>query len=104
MDSASSSLPLATRDGSPEAAATAEEDSTLTVVAGLAKEAALLFQAGKFVECLRILHQLSHKKGDDPRVIFSILTSKFWLHMFWFLSEFMYLTFDLHSSRFYLNN
>ncbi|KAL8497867.1 hypothetical protein ACS0TY_021278 [Phlomoides rotata] len=67
MDSASSLLPLATRDGSPEAA-TVEEDSTLTVVAGLAKEAALLFQAGKFVDCLRILNQLLQKKGDDPRV------------------------------------
>lgn len=72
MDSASSSLPLATRDGSSETAATVEEDSNLTVVAGLAKEAALLFQAGKFGDCLRILNRLLHKKGDDPRVIFSI--------------------------------
>lgn len=72
MDSASSSLPLAARDGSPEAAATVEEDSTLSFVAGLAKEAALLFQAGKFLDCLRVLHQLLQKKADDPKVIFCI--------------------------------
>lgn len=68
MDSASSSLPLAARDGS-EAAVAVEEDSTLSLVAGLAKEAALLFQAGKFLDCLRVLHQLLQKKADDPKVI-----------------------------------
>lgn len=68
MDLLPSSLPLAARDGSPEAAAAVEEDSTLTVVAGLAKEAALLFQAGKFLDCLRVLNQLSQKKPDDPKV------------------------------------
>ncbi|KAH6824489.1 hypothetical protein C2S53_002899 [Perilla frutescens var. hirtella] len=68
MDSVSSSLPLAARDGSPEAAATVEEDSTLSVVAGLAKEAALLFQTGKFLDCLRVLNQLLQKKADDPKV------------------------------------
>lgn len=59
MDSVPSPLPLAVRDGSPEAAAMAE----------LAKEAALLFQAGNFLDCLRVLNQLLQKKADDPKVI-----------------------------------
>ncbi|PIN01228.1 TPR repeat-containing protein [Handroanthus impetiginosus] len=65
MDSASSSLPFATRDVS---GATGEDDGALSVAAGLAKEAALLFQAGKFVDCLRILNQLLQKKEGDPKV------------------------------------
>ncbi|KAL1563424.1 hypothetical protein AAHA92_05892 [Salvia divinorum] len=72
MDSVSSSLPLAARGGSPEAAATVEEDSTLTVLAGLAKEAALLFQAGNFLDCLRVLNQLLQKKSDNPKVLHNI--------------------------------
>ncbi|XP_057768028.1 uncharacterized protein LOC130988249 [Salvia miltiorrhiza] len=72
MDSLPSSLPLAGRDGSPGAAATVEEDSTLTVVAGLAKEAALLFQADKFLDCLRVLNMLLQKKADDPKVLHNI--------------------------------
>lgn len=69
MDSVSSSLPLAARDGPPDAAAV-EEDSTLSFVAGLAKDAAILFQSGKFLDCLRVLNQLLQKKADDPKVIF----------------------------------
>ncbi|KAG8367440.1 hypothetical protein BUALT_Bualt16G0072400 [Buddleja alternifolia] len=67
MDSASSSLPFSTRDGSPSAAMV-DDDGALSFAAGLAKEAALLFQAGKFVDCLRILYQLLQKKEDDPKV------------------------------------
>ncbi|KAK6151723.1 hypothetical protein DH2020_014358 [Rehmannia glutinosa] len=67
MDSASSSLPFATRDGSPASAVSVEDDGSLSVAAGLAKEAALLFQAGKFVDCLRILNQLLQKKENDPK-------------------------------------
>ncbi|KAL1554844.1 CCR4-NOT transcription complex subunit 10-like isoform X2 [Salvia divinorum] len=69
MDSVPSSLPLSVRDGSPEAEATVEEDITLTV---LAKEAALLFQAGKFLDCLRVLNQLLQKKAGDPKVLHNI--------------------------------
>ncbi|KAG6413796.1 hypothetical protein SASPL_126511 [Salvia splendens] len=72
MDSVPSPLPLAVRDGSPEAAATVEVDSTLTVAAELAKEAALLFQAGNFVDCLRVLNQLLQKKAADPKVLHNI--------------------------------
>lgn len=70
MDATSSSLPFNTRDGSisaAAAAAAAEDDTALSLAAGLAKEAALLFQAGKFVECWRVLNQLLQKK-DDPKV------------------------------------
>ena len=47
-----------------------EDDGSLTVTAGLAKEAALLFQTGKFVDCLKVLNQLLQKKEGDPKVIF----------------------------------
>ncbi|KAK4420195.1 CCR4-NOT transcription complex subunit [Sesamum alatum] len=67
MDSASSSLPFVTRDGPPSVVA-GEDDSALLVAVGLAKEAALLFQAGKFVDCLRILNQLLEKKDGDPKI------------------------------------
>ncbi|KAL0403791.1 UNVERIFIED_CONTAM: hypothetical protein Sradi_2019900, partial [Sesamum radiatum] len=66
MDSASSSLPFVTRDGPPSVVA-GEDESALLVAVGLAKEAALLFQAGKFVDCLRILNQLLEKKEGDPK-------------------------------------
>lgn len=71
MDSVSSSLPLAARDGPPDAAAV-DEDSTLSFVAGLAKDAAILFQSGKFLDCLRVLNQLLQKKADDPKVLHNI--------------------------------
>lgn len=61
---ASSSVAFANRDGSPAAA----EDDGAVLAEGLAKEAAMLFQSGKFAECLRILNQLLQKKGDDPKV------------------------------------
>ncbi|KAM7511553.1 hypothetical protein LguiB_010428 [Lonicera macranthoides] len=49
-----------------------EDDGSLTVTAGLAKEAALLFQTGKFVDCLKVLHQLLQKKEGDPKVLHNI--------------------------------
>ncbi|PIN05924.1 TPR repeat-containing protein [Handroanthus impetiginosus] len=67
MDSASSSLPFVTKDGSLSAVA-GEEDDALLVAAALAKEAAMLFQTGKFVDCLRILYQLLEKKENDPKI------------------------------------
>lgn len=57
---------------SPTAAASmrgsTEDDVALSVADGLAKEAALLFQAGKFVECVNLLKHLLDKKVDDPKV------------------------------------
>lgn len=67
MDSASSSLTFVTRDG-PVPAVDGEDDSALLVAAGLAKEAVMLFQNGKFSECLRVLSQLAQKKEVDPKV------------------------------------
>lgn len=45
-----------------------EDDAAISVAAGLAKEAALLFQSGKFVECITVLNQLLQKKEGDPKV------------------------------------
>ncbi|EYU18247.1 hypothetical protein ABFS82_10G110900 [Erythranthe guttata] len=67
MESVPSPLTFVTRDGSP-AAADGEDDGALLVAAELSKEAALLFQTGKFVECLRVLNQLLQNKEDDPKV------------------------------------
>ncbi|XP_051148784.1 uncharacterized protein LOC127263680 [Andrographis paniculata] len=74
MDSASSSLPSNSRDGSTSAVAV-EDDAALSVAAGMAKEAALLFQAGKYAECRRILNQLLQKK-DDPKVRHNIVITE----------------------------
>ncbi|GER47383.1 CCR4-NOT transcription complex subunit 10-B [Striga asiatica] len=68
MDSTPSSLPFATRDGLAAVAGLVEGDGALSVASGFAKEAALLFQAGKFVDCLRVLIELSQKKENDPKV------------------------------------
>ncbi|XP_057769024.1 uncharacterized protein LOC130989043 [Salvia miltiorrhiza] len=70
MDSPSSSVALTTRDGSPSAAA-GEDDGAL-FAEGLAKEAAVLFQTGKFADCLRILNQLLQKKEDDTKVCHNV--------------------------------
>lgn len=41
------------------------EDASLS----LAKEASLLFHSANFVDCLKVLHQLSQTKQSDPKVI-----------------------------------
>lgn len=46
----------------------AEEDGLLSVTAGLAKEAAVLFQNRRYTECIDVLKQLLQKKEDDPKV------------------------------------
>ncbi|KAL2534847.1 Tetratricopeptide repeat (TPR)-like superfamily protein [Abeliophyllum distichum] len=71
MDSASATLPIASTDVSPPEA-TVEDDGSLPVTAGLAKEAAVLFQAGKLVDCLGVLNQLLQKREDDPKVLHNI--------------------------------
>ncbi|KAK3010713.1 hypothetical protein RJ639_010926 [Escallonia herrerae] len=53
----------------PAASSSLDDDGSLSVTAALAKEAALLFQSGKFADCLKVLHQLLHKKEADPKVI-----------------------------------
>lgn len=49
-----------------------EDDAAISVAAGLAKEAALLFQSGKFVECISVLNQLLQKKEGDPKILHNI--------------------------------
>ncbi|XP_059286481.1 uncharacterized protein LOC132039938 [Lycium ferocissimum] len=50
----------------------AEDDGALSVTSGLAKEAAVLFQSGKYTDCVRVLYQLLHKKQADPKVLHNI--------------------------------
>ncbi|XP_043724581.1 CCR4-NOT transcription complex subunit 10-like isoform X1 [Telopea speciosissima] len=67
-----SSSATASRDGS-----SAEEDGLLSVTAGLAKEAALLFQSGRYTECIDLLNQLLQKKEDDPKVLHNIAVAEY---------------------------
>ncbi|KAM7263538.1 hypothetical protein ACFE04_001221 [Oxalis oulophora] len=64
----------ANRDGSPSSA---DEDGVLSVNASLAKDAAVLFQARKFDECLGVLHQLLEKKNGDPKILHNIAIVEF---------------------------
>ncbi|KAA8522988.1 hypothetical protein F0562_009411 [Nyssa sinensis] len=64
MDSRDSSSMAANREAS-----SADDDIILSVTAGLAKEASLLFHSGKFAECIDVLNQLLQKKEDDPKDI-----------------------------------
>lgn len=74
MDSRDSSTSASTvnRDGS-----SADDDSVLCVTAGLAKDAALLFQSRKFAECVDVLNQLQKKKEDDPKVLHNIAVAEY---------------------------
>ncbi|KAL3532296.1 hypothetical protein ACH5RR_005817 [Cinchona calisaya] len=54
-----------------------EDDAALSVAAELAKEAALLFQAGKFVECINVLNQLLNKKMGDPKILHNIAITEY---------------------------
>ncbi|CAI9100852.1 OLC1v1038037C1 [Oldenlandia corymbosa var. corymbosa] len=49
-----------------------EDDMAFSVHAGLAKEALLHFQSGKFAECVHFLNQLLQKKENDPKIIHNI--------------------------------
>ncbi|KAL7601044.1 hypothetical protein Lser_V15G23933 [Lactuca serriola] len=44
----------------------------ISVTQTLAKEAYVLFQLGKYVECLKVLNQILEKKADDPKVLHNI--------------------------------
>ncbi|XP_042498353.1 CCR4-NOT transcription complex subunit 10-like [Macadamia integrifolia] len=67
-----SSSAAASREGS-----SADEDGLLSVTAGLAKEAALLFQSRRYTECIDVLNQLLQKKEDDPKVIHNIAVAEY---------------------------
>ncbi|KAL3646508.1 D-2-hydroxyglutarate dehydrogenase, mitochondrial [Castilleja foliolosa] len=64
-----SSLAFSMRDGSPAVVASLEDDNTWLVVARLVKEAALLLQAVKIVDCIRIMYQLLQKKENKPKLL-----------------------------------
>ncbi|XP_010241578.1 PREDICTED: CCR4-NOT transcription complex subunit 10-like [Nelumbo nucifera] len=67
-----SSSAAVSRDGS-----SADEDGLLSVTAGLAKEASLLFQSRRFAECIDVLNQLLQKKEDDPKVLHNIAVAEY---------------------------
>lgn len=63
-DSLPSSSPSTNNRDAPSAAA--EVDDGLFA---LAKDAAMHYQSGKFVECVEVMNQLLQKKPNDPKVI-----------------------------------
>nr|GMD04045.1 CCR4-NOT transcription complex subunit 10-like [Ipomoea batatas] len=78
MDSPTYSSSMATsnnREGF-SSAAVANDEGALSVISGLAKDAALLFQSGKFLDCIRVLLQLQQKKAGDPKVLHNIAIAK----------------------------
>ncbi|CAK9329638.1 unnamed protein product [Citrullus colocynthis] len=70
----SSSSPAPNRDGSSSAV---EDDGALSITAALAKEAASLFQSGKYAGCVEVLNQLLQKKEDDPKVLHNIAIAEY---------------------------
>uniref|UniRef100_A0A5B6ZS72 Putative CCR4-NOT transcription complex subunit 10 n=1 Tax=Davidia involucrata TaxID=16924 RepID=A0A5B6ZS72_DAVIN len=71
-DSSSSSSMAANREAS-----SADDDGVLSVTAGIAKEASLLFHSGKFAECIDMLNQLLQKKEDDPKILHNIAITEY---------------------------
>ncbi|KAK6945143.1 hypothetical protein RJ641_026245 [Dillenia turbinata] len=54
-----------------------DDDGLVSLTAGLAKDAALLFQSGKFGECVDALNQLLQKKEDDPKVLHNVAIAEY---------------------------
>ncbi|CAK8563455.1 unnamed protein product [Lathyrus sativus] len=71
-DSLPSSSPSTNNRDAPSAAA--EVDDGLFA---LAKDAAMHYQSGKFVECLEVMNQLLQKKPEDPKVLHNIAIAEF---------------------------
>lgn len=73
MSSASSMAVANNKDVPSSMTSTAvEDDGAMSVNYGLAKEAALLFQSGKYADCVRVLYQLLQKKEGDPKILHNI--------------------------------
>ncbi|KAL4179836.1 hypothetical protein AMTRI_Chr13g89230 [Amborella trichopoda] len=70
MDS-KESLQSLNRDGS------SDEDGNLSVTAGMAKEASILFQSRRYQECLDALNQLLQKKDGDLKVVHNIAITEY---------------------------
>ncbi|KAI5416153.1 uncharacterized protein LOC127073506 isoform X2 [Lathyrus oleraceus] len=71
-DSLPSSSPSTNNRDAPSAAA--EVDDGLFA---LAKDAAMHYQSGKFVECVEVMNQLLQKKPNDPKVLHNIAIAEF---------------------------
>ncbi|KAL4589821.1 hypothetical protein LXL04_002731 [Taraxacum kok-saghyz] len=64
----SSSVTPANNNSRVDASLVSDTD-LISVTQTLAKEAYVLFQLGKYVECLKVLNQILEKKADDPKVL-----------------------------------
>ncbi|KAK9706210.1 hypothetical protein RND81_07G111200 [Saponaria officinalis] len=54
-----------------------DEDGVEFEPATLAKEASMLFQSEKFVECVEVLNQLLQKKQGDPKILHNVAIAEF---------------------------
>ncbi|XP_058759959.1 uncharacterized protein LOC131633251 isoform X3 [Vicia villosa] len=71
-ESTTPSVPSTNNRDAPSAAA--EVDDGLF---SLAKDAAVHYQSGKFVECVEVMNQLLQKKPNDPKVLHNIAIAEF---------------------------
>ncbi|KAL8189599.1 hypothetical protein R6Q57_029165 [Mikania cordata] len=53
-------------------ASSASDADLISVTQSLAKEAHVLFQLGKYGDCLKVLNQILDKKAEDPKVLHNI--------------------------------
>ncbi|KAK1417228.1 hypothetical protein QVD17_26353 [Tagetes erecta] len=53
-------------------ASSSSDADLISVTQTLAKEAYVLFQLGKYVDCLKVLNRILEKKPDDPKVLHNI--------------------------------
>ncbi|KAF5482219.1 hypothetical protein F2P56_002808 [Juglans regia] len=77
MDARDSSSSMAAAAPNRDGSSGTDDDAVLSVVAALAKDAALHFQSGKFAECAEVLNQLLLKKENDPKVLHNVAISEF---------------------------
>ncbi|KAI3771536.1 hypothetical protein L6452_02701 [Arctium lappa] len=52
---------------------TSPDADLISVTQTLAKEAYVLFQLGKYVDCLKVLNQILEKKSDNPKIVDSVI-------------------------------
>ncbi|KAI3775430.1 hypothetical protein L1987_50006 [Smallanthus sonchifolius] len=53
-------------------ASSASDADLISVTQTLAKDAYVLFQLGKYADCVKVLNQILDKKADDPKVLHNI--------------------------------
>ncbi|KAJ9557964.1 hypothetical protein OSB04_012578 [Centaurea solstitialis] len=70
MDSSSSVLAMANNNNN--SSSNSPDADLISVTQTLAKEAYVLFQLGKYVDCLKVLNQILEKKQDDPKILHNI--------------------------------